>query len=76
MKGAQNRTNIGFAICKNCSLNNMDVGQGSLLRLLEFVCVFALVIASNVIVVKVCPLLVRWSLKIRSLKNCCHYEGE
>ena len=41
----------------------MDLGRGSSLRHLRFVCVFALVFASNVTVVKVCPLLVQWSLK-------------
>jgi hypothetical protein len=54
----------------------MDVGQGSSLRLLGFVCVFAFVFASNVTVVKVCPLLVRRSLKNQSFKICCHYEGK
>ena len=34
----------------------MDACRGSSLHLLGFVCVFALVFASNVAVVKVCPL--------------------
>jgi hypothetical protein len=42
----------------------MDVGWSSSLRLLGFVCVFSLVFASNVAVLKIRPLLV-W----RSLKN-------
>ena len=40
------------------------------------VCVFALVFASNVGVVKVRPLLVRRSFKNRSLENCCCHDGE
>ena len=52
----------------------MDVGQGSPLRLLGL-CVFALVFASNVTAVEVCPLL-RRSLKKRSLENCCLSEGK
>ena len=53
----------------------MDVGHGSSLHVLGFVvCVCGLVFASNVIVVKARPLLVRRSLKNQSLENCC--EGE
>jgi hypothetical protein len=52
LEGAQKRTNVWFALCKNCSLNNMDVGHGSSLRLLGFVCVFALVFTNNVAMVK------------------------
>ena len=40
------------------------------------VCVFALVFASNVVVVKVRFLLVWQSLQNRSLKNYCCSEGE
>jgi hypothetical protein len=38
LQGVQNRTNIWFALCELCSLNNMDVGWSSSLRLLGFVC--------------------------------------
>jgi hypothetical protein len=34
LEGAQNRTNIWFALYQQCSLNNMDVGHDSLFRLL------------------------------------------
>ena len=75
-EGVQNRTNIWFALCKLCSLNNMDVGWSSSLCLLGFVCVFALVFASNVAMLKIYPLLVRRSLKNEVSENCCCSEGE
>ena len=76
MEGAQNRINVWCALCEQCNLNNMDVGLGSSVCLLGFVCVFALVFIGNVAVVKVCPLPVWRSLKNRSLQNCSLFEGE
>ena len=44
----------------------MDMGQGSSLRLFWFVCVFALVLASNVVVVNVLPTSMVESQKLKS----------
>lgn len=56
LEGAQNMTNIWFALCEYCNLKNRDVGRGLSLHILGFVCVFAIVFARNVAMVKVRPL--------------------